>query len=90
VLLRAKGKSGDESPHSKIKSGDEAPHSKDKLMGKTTGFMEYPRALAGRPSPAERVSDWQEFHGQQPERSRVNRQLVAWIVVCRSVIRADL
>jgi len=36
-------------------------------MGKTTGFMEYPRALAGVRSPAERVSDWQEFHQQLPE-----------------------
>src|SRR6185369_2682655 len=36
-------------------------------MGKTTGFMEYPRALATVRPPAERVFDWQEFHGQQPE-----------------------
>src|SRR6185369_18009783 len=49
------------------KSGDESPHSKDKSMGKTTGFMEYPRALAAVRPPAERVFDWQEFHWQQPE-----------------------
>ncbi|HBG04437.1 MAG: glutamate synthase [Geobacteraceae bacterium GWC2_58_44] len=31
-------------------------------MGKTTGFMEYPRELPADRPHCERVSDWQEFH----------------------------
>ena len=31
-------------------------------MGKTTGFMEYPRELPSDRSPLERVKDWNEFH----------------------------
>ena len=36
-------------------------------MGKPTGFMEYERELPVDRSPAERVSDWEEFHQHLPE-----------------------
>lgn len=32
-------------------------------MGKPTGFMDYPRELPLVHSPAERIHDWDEFHG---------------------------
>jgi glutamate synthase (NADPH) small chain len=32
------------------------------MMGKPTGFMEYPRELPLARPPAQRVHDWQEFH----------------------------
>jgi len=36
-------------------------------MGKTTGFMEYPRELAPRRSVLERVNDWFEIYQDVPE-----------------------
>jgi glutamate synthase (NADPH/NADH) small chain len=36
-------------------------------MGKSTGFMEYTRTLPASRPPAERVSDWREFHEHMPE-----------------------
>src|SRR5216683_2993488 len=36
-------------------------------MGKPTGFMEYTRTLPVVRLPAERISDWQEFHLHSPE-----------------------
>jgi glutamate synthase (NADPH/NADH) small chain len=36
-------------------------------MGKATGFMEYTRNLPVVRPPAERVSDWREFHLHSPE-----------------------
>ncbi len=36
-------------------------------MGKTTGFMEYPRLLPLSRPPAERIKDWTEFHAHLPE-----------------------
>jgi glutamate synthase (NADPH/NADH) small chain len=36
-------------------------------MGKPTGFMEYTRTLPVVRSPAERISDWREFHLHSPE-----------------------
>src|SRR5712671_1619774 len=36
-------------------------------MGKPTGFMEYTRTLPVVRLPAERISDWQEFHLDAPE-----------------------
>ena len=36
-------------------------------MGKPTGFMEYARTLPVVRPPAERVSDWREFHSPSPE-----------------------
>src|SRR6187399_978557 len=35
-------------------------------MGKTTGFMEYPRVLPLARPPAERIADWHEFHAHMP------------------------
>ncbi len=32
-------------------------------MGKPTGFLDYPRELPLVRSPAERIADWEEFHG---------------------------
>ena len=37
------------------------------LMGKPTGFLEYPRELPLAQSPAERVHDWHEFHEHADE-----------------------
>jgi glutamate synthase (NADPH/NADH) small chain len=36
-------------------------------MGKPTGFMEYTRTLPVVRPAAERVGDWAEFHGEEPE-----------------------
>jgi len=36
-------------------------------MGKTTGFMEYPRVLPIARPPAERIADWHEFHAHMPD-----------------------
>jgi len=36
-------------------------------MGKTTGFIEFPRTLPMARPPALRVFDWQEFHEPMPE-----------------------
>src|SRR6266851_931796 len=36
-------------------------------MGKLTGFMDYTRAVSVARLPAERVADWEEFHGHLPE-----------------------
>ena len=36
-------------------------------MGKPTGFMEYTRTLPVVRPPAERISDWREFHEHMPE-----------------------
>jgi glutamate synthase (NADPH/NADH) small chain len=36
-------------------------------MGKPTGFLEYPRELPLVRDPAERVGDWDEFHGHGDE-----------------------
>jgi glutamate synthase (NADPH/NADH) small chain len=36
-------------------------------MGKVTGFLEYPREVAGRRPPAERVRDWFEIYQPFPE-----------------------
>ena len=36
-------------------------------MGKPTGFMEYTRELPVVRHPAERVADWDEFHGHADE-----------------------
>src|SRR5512132_1481051 len=36
-------------------------------MGKPTGFMEYTRTLPVVRPPAERISDWREFHLHSPE-----------------------
>jgi glutamate synthase (NADPH) small chain len=36
-------------------------------MGKPTGFMEYTRTLRAVRPPAERISDWREFHLHSPE-----------------------
>src|SRR5205823_6309597 len=36
-------------------------------MGKPTGFMEYARELPVVRHPAERIADWQEFHGHADE-----------------------
>jgi len=36
-------------------------------MGKPTGFMEHSRSLPIVRAPAERIGDWQEFHGHMPE-----------------------
>ncbi len=38
-------------------------------MGKTTGFLEYPRELAQRRPPAERIRDWFEIYQPFPESS---------------------
>jgi glutamate synthase (NADPH/NADH) small chain len=38
-------------------------------MGKPTGFIEYTRSLPGIRPPAERVHDWNEFHGHLSESS---------------------
>jgi glutamate synthase (NADPH/NADH) small chain len=39
------------------------------IMGKPTGFMEYTRTLPVVRPPAERISDWREFHLPSPEES---------------------
>ena len=36
-------------------------------MGKTTGFLEYPREVAERRPPAERIKDWFEIYNPFPE-----------------------
>ena len=36
-------------------------------MGKPTGFMEYKRETALDRPPGDRLRDWDEFHGRQPE-----------------------
>ncbi len=36
-------------------------------MGKPTGFMEHTRQLPAERAPAERTSDWNEFHEHMPE-----------------------
>jgi glutamate synthase (NADPH/NADH) small chain len=38
-------------------------------MGKPTGFLEYTRTLSLARPPAERISDWQEFHLPVPEQA---------------------
>src|SRR5712664_1252136 len=38
-------------------------------MGKPTGFMEYTRTLPVVRPPAERISDWQEFHMHSAEKA---------------------
>jgi glutamate synthase (NADPH/NADH) small chain len=37
------------------------------MMGKPTGFLEYPRELPLAKAPAERVHDWLEFHEHADE-----------------------
>lgn len=37
-------------------------------MGDPTGFMNYTRKLGPDRDPAERISDWDEFHGHLPEK----------------------
>src|SRR5258706_12224578 len=36
-------------------------------MGKPTGFMDYTRMIPVVRPPAERISDWREFHLHSPE-----------------------
>ncbi|HEY8560765.1 MAG TPA: glutamate synthase subunit beta [Pyrinomonadaceae bacterium] len=42
-------------------------------MGKTTGFIEFSRSLPILKTPAERISNWDEFHAPLPE-SELKRQ----------------
>jgi glutamate synthase (NADPH) small chain len=42
-------------------------------VGKTTGFLEYPREVAPRRDPAERIKDWFEIYQEFPE-DRVQTQ----------------
>ncbi len=42
-------------------------------MGKPTGFLEYPRELPLVHAPAERIHDWEEFHGH-PDKALLQKQ----------------
>jgi len=58
-------------------------------MGKATGFLEYSRELAPRPSGLERVNDWFEIYQDFRKRASASRVRAAWIAECHFA-RADL
>src|SRR5262249_5034138 len=47
--------------------GDKEQYSEIVTMGKTTGFLEYPRELPLAAPPVERSRRWEEFHGHGDE-----------------------
>ena len=56
-------------------------------MAKTTGFMEYTRALPVLRPAAARVSDWGEFHGHLPEpllREQASRCMDCGVPFCHT------